>query len=527
MNMTLSTNQQLLEKLSTFTHQSALTCLTTNYTITYEQLNEKVTRIIHYLSGLGIDKDTKVATVIPNSIDSVLFGIAIGRLGATLVPLNPKLGLREVTFILQDASPKAVITATKKHIKVIEDYQKKDPNAIKVLGIPDIEAEGFPDTFKIFRWVDTVNQQITIAQASPADIARIAYTGGTTGTPKGVMHTQQNLVAEMECASIEYPYDDQDKVLFVTPIVHSAGVLMHRSLFAGCHIYIDRSFNPERFLQTVEEEKITSTFVVPTIIYRLIDEAKKNTYDVSSLRNMNYGSSPISSARLKEAFAIFGPTMRQQYGMTECSILISRLTKSDHIWALEHEASVLGSCGKPCLQTEIMLEDVNGNYGTEVKRGEILVKSPCVAVSYYNREDLTKEAFRDGWFYTGDIGEIDENGFLYIVERKKDMIISGGLNIYSVEVEQLINKHPAVAACACIGIPDEDWGEAVCVFVVLRNGKTCTKEELLQYCKEKTSAYMVPKEIIFQDSFPLTTVGKIDKKQLKKPYWENQYRNVH
>lgn len=524
--MTLSTNQQLLTKITRFSHQPALTCLRTGVTITYDELNEKVVRLIHYLDHIGINKDVKVATIIPNSIESILFGVAISRLGATLVPLNHKLGLREVNFILSDAQPKAVITATKKHMELIEEYHA-NTNHTTIIGIPEIEAEYFPDTFTVFDWEDTFYEPITIAQSSPQDIARIAYTGGTTGTPKGVMHTQDNLVAEMLSASIEYPYDDQDKILFCTPIVHSAGVLMNRSLLSGGHIYIDQSFNPTRFLKTVENEKITSTFVVPTIIYRLIDEAKANNYDVSSLRNMNYGSSPISSERLKEAFEIFGPIMRQQYGMTECSILISRLTKSDHVWALKHNPSVLRSCGKPCLQTEIKLLDEHGNSDATVQKGEIMVKSPSVAKGYYNREDLTRESFQNGWFHTGDIGEKDENGFMYIVERKKDMIISGGLNIYSVEVEQLINKHPAVAMSACIGIPDEDWGEAVCVFVVPRDGINCTKEELITFCKEQTSAYMVPKEIIFKDSFPLTTVGKIDKKQLKEPYWKQQTRKVH
>src|SRR5699024_8471057 len=328
-------------------------------------------------------------------------------------------------------------------------------------------------------------------------------------------------------ACIEYPYDDTDKVLFCTPIVHAAGVVLDTILLTGCHIYMDRSFHPASFLQTVQEEKITSAFVVPTIIYRLIDEAKSQTYDVSSLRNLNYGSSPISTERLKEAFDIFGPILRQQYGMTECSILISRLTKTDHVWALEHQPSMLKSCGKPCFHTEIKLVDAQGNRDASVRRGEIIVKSPCVASGYYKQEELTKEAFRDGWFYTGDIGELDDQNYLYIVERKKDMIISGGFNVYSVEVEGLVNQHPAVAMSACIGIPDEVWGEAVCVFVVLREGESCTEEEVIEFCKARTSAYMVPKKVIFKEKFPLTTVGKIDKKELKKPYWENQARKVH
>lgn len=524
--MTISTYQQLLTSLTKYSHQTALTCLTSERTMTYEQLHDKVERLIHYLTSEGVGVKTKVATIIPNSIESVLFGLAINRCGATLVPLNYRLGNREVAFILQDAEPTVVITASKKHHDTISAYKEKNDD-VSVIGLPDIEADNFPSDFTVFNWEETQNGPVEVEYAAPSDLARIAYTGGTTGTPKGVMHTQEALVAEMESACIEYPYDDTDKVLFCTPIVHAAGVLMNRSLLTGCHIYMDRSFHPVSFLQTVQEEKITSAFVVPTIIYRLIDEAKSQTYDVSSLRNLNYGSSPISTERLKEAFDIFGPILRQQYGMTECSILISRLTKTDHVWALEHHPSMLKSCGKPCFHTEIKLVDAQGNRDASVRRGEIIVKSPCVASGYYKQEELTKEAFRDGWFYTGDIGELDDQNYLYIVERKKDMIISGGFNVYSVEVEGLVNQHPAVAMSACIGIPDEVWGEAVCVFVVLREGESCTEEEVIEFCKARTSAYMVPKKVIFKEKFPLTTVGKIDKKELKKPYWENQARKVH
>lgn len=524
--MTINTYQQLLTSLSKYSHQPALTCLVSKRTITYEQLNEKVNRLIEYLISFGVGITTKVATIIPNSIESVLFGLAISRCGATLVPLNYRLGSREVDFILNDAKPTVVITASSEHNQTVCEYMRTNEN-ISVIGLPNIEAETFPKTFTMFDWDQTKSSLNSLPASSPTDLARIAYTGGTTGTPKGVMHTQQALVAEMESACMEYPYDDTDNVLFCTPIVHSAGVLMNRSLLSGCHIYIDRSFDAASFLQTVEDSRITSTFVVPTIIYRLIDEAKRRHYDVSSLRNINYGSSPISSERLKEAFEIFGPVLRQQYGMTECSILITRLTKTDHVWALENDPSMLKSCGKPCLRTEIKLVDEHGNSDSSIRRGEILVKSPCIASGYYQEEELTKEAFQDGWFYTGDIGELDDRDFLYIVERKKDMIISGGFNIYSVEVEGLINQHPDVAMSACIGIPDKDWGESVCAFIVLREGASCTKEEIIDFCKKRTSAYMVPKEVIFKSEFPLTTVGKIDKKKLKKPYWENEERKVH
>lgn len=197
---------------------------------------------------------------------------------------------------------------------------------------------------------------------------------------------------------------------------------------------------------------------------------------MSSLRNMNYGSSPISTERLKEAFTIFGPILRQQYGMTECSILIARLTKSDHLWAYENKPDVLKSCGKPCMLTQIRLIDDNGYDVEPLHPGEIAVKTPSVSVGYYKRPDLTEAAYRDGWFYTGDIGKLDKHGFLHIIERKKDMIISGGFNVYPAEVERLINQHPAVAMSACIGIPHNDWGEAVCIFAVLREGENALRK---------------------------------------------------
>ncbi len=507
-----------------FDHQPALTYLEKNETISYKELQNRVDRIAGYLMQLGAGVGTHIAMSIPNSIESVLFSRAIGRCGAVLVPLNNKLGVSEVDFILADAEPDVVIIATSNHIESVLEYQKGTAGRI-VVGIPGVAID-YPEEFIIFNWDQTVSS-VEFPVAKPDDTALISYTGGTTGTPKGVIHSQKNLAAGLQTASMEYPYDDQDKVLFCTPLVHSAGVLLNRSLLSGSHVYILRSFQPGAFLHAVQNEGITSTFVVPTIIYRLIDEAKEKNYDVSSLRNINYGSSPISPERLKEAFALFGPILRQQYGMTECSILIARLTKSDHQWAYKNKREVLKSCGKPCLGTSIRLVDDHGNCDQTVRRGEIIVKAPYLSSGYYKRPELTENSFRDGWFYTGDIGEIDDSGFLYIVERKKDMIISGGFNVYSVEVERVINQHPAVDMSACIGVPHSDWGEAVCVFVVLRKDKSCSKEELIRFCKERTSSYMVPKEVHFKASLPLTMIGKIDKKKLKEPFWEKVERQVH
>lgn len=516
----------LFTSLNKFDRQPALTCVETNETITYKTLREQVDAAASQLGCLGVQVGKRVAVLIPNSIENVVYNLAVSRCGATVVPLNDKLGMKEIEFILRDAEPQVIIMATQKHIASVLSYQQEiGKQTVTVVGVPGFGID-YPEEFYRMK-IEHKKGCDVFPDASLDDVAILSYTGGTTGTPKGVMHSQRGFGVSLMASCMEYPYDDRDKVLFCTPIIHAAGVLLQRSLASGCHVYIMKAFHPQQFMQIVQTERITSTFVVPTIIYRLIDEAKQKSYDVSSLRNINYGSSPISSERLKEAFEIFGPIFRQQYGMTECSIVIARLTKSDHLFAYEHNLEVLKSCGKPCMLTQIRLVDDKGQDVQPLQPGEIAVKTPSVSIGYYNRPDLTAEAFQDGWFFTGDIGQFDEQGYLHIVERKKDMIISGGFNVYPAEVERIVNQHSKVAMCACIGIPHNDWGEAVCLVAVLREGETCTKEELIEFCKQRTASYMVPKEIIFETSLPLTMVGKIDKKALRKPFWEGAARLVN
>lgn len=518
--MQQTTFQSLLFKgLKRFGDLPAVTLLPAEKTITYKELLEDTERITQYLLQLGVGRGTHVATIIPNSLESVIFGLALQQCGATSVPLGEKLGNSEVELILQESKPKVVIMGTQPHVETIHQYLigTKDSN-VRVIGLPGFDVD-YPDEFELFQWPEK-GTNLEYPVALPEDISVLSYTGGTTGTPKGVMHTQEGLGAAILSAAIEDPLDDREKLLLSTPLVHSAGSLLWRSLISGVHAYVMPSFHPVHFLQAIKEYKITTTFMVPTMLYRLLDVTKKVDYDVSSMRNIYYGASPISQERLKEAFEVFGPIMRQQYGMTECNIVITRLSKGAHYWAYHNNPEVLKSCGKPCLLTEIRIVDENGNDAGPNELGEIVVKSPAMMAGYYLKPELTEAAIRDGWFYTGDIGMLDENGYMYIKDRKKDMIISGGMNVYSSEVERVVNQHPAVALSACIGVPDSDWGEAVCIVVTLREGAECSEEEIIRFCKERTSKYMVPKTVYFQETLPLTPIGKVDKKELKKTYIE-------
>ncbi|PFD45334.1 AMP-dependent synthetase [Bacillus cereus] len=514
----------LLKGIERFGELPAITLLPAEETLTYRELLEKSRCIAEYLLCLGVEKGTHVATLIPNSLENVLFNIAITQCGATLIPLGEKLGIREVDYILKESQPKIVIMGTNPHIQTVHEYlEGAEDGSVHVIGLPGFDIH-YPETFEVFRW-QKQSAFLDLPIVLPDDIALLSYTGGTTGTPKGVMHSQKGLGAAMISACIEDPLDDQDRLLLSTPLVHSAGSILWRSLLSGVHVYIMRGFQAEHIMNAIKDYRITTTFMVPTMLYRLLDLTKKMKYDVSSLRNIYYGASPISQERLKEAFEVFGPVIRQQYGMTECNIVISRFSKSAHMWAFHNKLEALKSCGKPCLMTEVRIIDDYGNDVKPLENGEIIIKSPAMMAGYYQRPELTKKVIRDGWLYTGDIGKRDESGFLYIVDRKKDMIISGGMNVYSAEVERVVNQHPAVSLCTCIGIPHPDWGEAVCVIVSKKKGVSCTEEDIIHFCRQNTSKYMVPKEIYFRDTFPLTTIGKIDKKELKKIYSQQIVEN--
>ncbi|MCZ0872557.1 class I adenylate-forming enzyme family protein [Peribacillus sp. AS_2] len=512
------TFQSLMNKgMKRFGDLPAITLLPNGEMITYDELWKKTERITSYLMRLGAGRGVRIATIIPNSLESVMFGLAVQQCGATLVPLSEKLGKREIQFILKEAKPEVVIIATQTHFDTFLEYlEEMKKEEVHVIGLPGFNSN-YPEEFELFKCPGEINN-LDLPTAEEDDIALLSYTGGTTGTPKGVMHSQKGLGAAILSAAIEDPLDDRDRVLLSTPIVHSAGSLLWRSLVSGVHVYVMGSFDAAAFIQAIKEHEITTTFMVPTMLYRLLDQTKKMEYDMSSMRNIFYGASPISQKRLKEAFEVFGPIMRQQYGMTECNIVISRLSKSAHVWAYHNNPEVLKSCGKPCILTEVRLIDENGNDVKPTEFGEIIVKSPAMMVGYYQRPDLTHEYIRDGWFYTGDIGKWDESGYLYIVDRKKDMIITGGMNVYSSEVERVVNQHPSVALSACIGVPHPDWGEVVCVVIALHEGLSCTSEELIDFCKQRTSKYMVPKIAYFLDKFPLTPIGKIDKKELRKMF---------
>jgi acyl-CoA synthetase (AMP-forming)/AMP-acid ligase II len=287
------------------------------------------------------------------------------------------------------------------------------------------------------------------------------------------------------------------------------------------------SFDIEEFLKTIQDERITNLMLVPTMIVRLLNHPSLKKYNLSSLRSIGYGAAPMAEDKIKEAVKVFGPILSQGYGQVEAPMTITRLSQEDHLTdGSPEKAKRLLSAGKPYLDVEVKIVDDDDNEMPTGEVGEIIVRSDHQMVGYWKNEEQTRIALRNGWVHTRDMGYMDELGYLYLVDRKGDMIISGGFNIFPREIEELLNNHPSVLEVAVVGVPDEEWGEAVKAVVVFKQGKEATEKELIEYCKKTLSGYKRPKTIEFLPELPKNNIGKIDKKTIKAKYWAGRSRNI-
>jgi fatty-acyl-CoA synthase len=369
---------------------------------------------------------------------------------------------------------------------------------------------------------ESIGSYRAVDGADTNDIALLSYTGGTTGKSKGAMRRHSSAAAMTNATLADFELPQTPRYLAVAPITHVAGTKVVPTLIRGGTVHLMSGFDPEAILATIARERINFSLLVPTMIYGLLDCAALDDADLSSLELLLYGASPMSPTRLLEGLERIGPVFSQLYGQTEC-YPIAVLSKADHDRA---RPELFAACGQPGASCAVRLLDEDGNDVTDGSPGEICVRAPQAMEGYWNRPDLTSEAVRDGWLRTGDIARADERGYLYIVDRTKDMIVSGGFNIFPREVEDALTTHAAVSIAAVIGVPDAKWGEAVLALIVRRPGAEVSAEELVAKVKALKGSAYAPKSIEFVESLPLTAVGKVDKKALRKTYWATQSRMV-
>jgi fatty-acyl-CoA synthase len=371
---------------------------------------------------------------------------------------------------------------------------------------------------------------LVASELDPEAVVSITYTGGTTGTPKGVVGTAGSMAAMTQVQLAEWEWPVAPRFLMCTPLSHAGAAFFLPTLMTGGSMVVLPRFEPGEVLHAIERHRITATMLVPSMIYALLDHPDADTVDLSSLETVYYGASAMNPVRLADAIRRWGPVFAQYYGQSECPMVISYLTKADHDLGRPER---LASCGRPSAFLRTALLDAEDKPVTVGEPGEICVAGPVLAQGYWNLPEATAETFRDGWLRTGDVARADDDGFWYIVDRTKDMIVTGGFNVFPREIEDVVAEHPAVAQVAVIGVPDEKWGEAVTAVVVLRPGEATDEEsaarltgELRASVKQRKGSVHAPKQVVVVDALPLTGLGKPDKKALRARFWEGRDRAV-
>lgn len=466
---------------------------------TYQQAGEQSCQIAHALRAGGFVAEQRGAVLAPNDPTAWICVLGLWRAGMSWIPINPAYKVGEIERLLAGLRCDVVFVHADMAAHSAE-LRRRLPSVLQWVELNEIEAF-------------TAGQPSSPPDPAGTDdlIAVVAPTGGTTGPAKGVLTTHRGMANALAQLMLAYDYPSGAPVvnLAAAPMTHTAGVLGLVASARGGTVTVLRRARPDALLDAIERHRVTEVFLPPTVIYRLLSTAGITSRDLSSLRHVLYGSAPMSVAKIREAIDLFGPIFTQAYGQTEAPLAISYL-KSD-----EHHGERLASCGRPGPLARVEILSPDGELLPPGSTGEICVRGELVMAGYDDDPERSQWALRDGWLHTGDVGHFDHEGYLYMTDRLKDIIISGGLNIYPGEIEQVIWSHPAVSDCAVIGVPDEDWGEAVTAVVELVPGGAVTSEELTVRCRERLDAVRTPKRIHFVESLPRSPNGKVLKRELR------------
>jgi acyl-CoA synthetase (AMP-forming)/AMP-acid ligase II len=496
------------------------------HALTYADLGAQVNRLANALAGIGLRPGERVALLMWNRPEYVVCDFAAATAGLVKVPLNHLLTRDEVRFRIEDSEAAAVV-CDEHFAPMVDELVAECPSLRHRICITENDRRA-PAGFT--RFVDL----LTRGAARDPDIAvghddllGIMYTGGTTGRSKGVMHTHKSVQAICFSEALEMDVARGDVMLQVAPLPHATQfMLLPGFLRGGTHVLM-KKFDPDEVLRTIARERVSWTFMVPTMIYVLLDEASLGKYDRASLRTVIYGAAPMSPDKLERAIDLMGPVFLQVYAQMEVANQTTTLTKEDHVEALRTARYRLGSCGRPIAIAQVRLVDGDDRDVRPGEAGEILIRGPHMMRGYWRREEETAKTMRGGWIHSADVAKADADGFIYIVDRAKDMIISGGMNVYSVEVENVLMEHPDIREACVIGVPDDKWGEAVVALVVPREGARLESQELIGFAGRTLAAYSRPKRVEFVTEIPKTPYGKMDKKAIRARFWKDQERQVH
>ena len=498
-------------------------------TLTGGELAERISQYIQAFEALGAGTGSAVGLLSLNRPEVLMIVSASQTQGYRRTALHPLGSLDDHAYVLTDAEVTSLIIDpnpmfTERALGLLERVDSL--KQILTIGpVPDALADVAVDLN-----AEAAKYQprpLVAAELPPDQVIGLTYTGGTTGKPKGVMMTVQTTSTMTSIQLSEWEWPENPRFLMITPLSHAGAAFFMPTVVKGGEMIVLSKFDPGEVLRVIEEQKITATMVVPSMLYALLDHPDSRTRDLSSLETVYYGASAINPVRLKEAIDRFGPIFAQYYGQSEAPMAITYLARG------EHDEKRLTSCGRPTLFARTALLGEDGTPVPPGEVGEICVSGPLLSGGYWKLPDATAETFRDGWMHTGDLAREDEDGFWFIVDRVKDMIVTGGFNVYPREVEDVVAEHRAVAQVCVVGTPDEKWGEAVTAVVVLREDAprdqesiTAMTAEIQAAVKDRKGSVQSPKQVVIVESLPLTGLGKPDKKAVRAKFWEGAGRAV-
>jgi fatty-acyl-CoA synthase len=495
-------------------------------TLTGAQTAARISQYVQAFEALGAGSGTHAALLALNRPE-VLFILGAGQTqGYRRTSLHPLGSADDHAYVINDAGIASLIIDpyfAERALQLLE----KCPKLTQVLTIGPVPAELSAVGTDLVAAAAEFSPQPLTARVLPSDhITSITYTGGTTGKPKGVIGLSGSFSTMTQIQLAEWEWPENPRFLMCTPLSHAGAAFFVPVVIKGGTLLVLPRFDPAEVLRTIEEQRITATMLVPTMLYALLDHPDSHTRDLSSLETVYYGASAINPARLKDAIDRFGPIFAQYYGQSEAPMVITYLAKQDHVTGDERR---LTSCGRPSAFIRAALLDEKGEPVPVGEPGEICVSGPLLSGGYWQLPDETAETFRDGWLHTGDVAREDEDGFWYIVDRTKDMIVTGGFNVFPREVEDVVAEHPMVAQVGVIGVPHEKFGEAVTAVVVLRpdaprdEGSIARMTaEIQDAVKERKGSVQAPKQVLVRDELPLTPLGKPDKKALRAQFWTGE-----
>lgn len=479
-------------------------------TLSVAEVRDATSRYCQALASLGVGAGARVGLLSPNRPEVLHVSHASQLLAAVYMPMHPLGGVADHLHAIQDANVDLLIFDAGKYAGRAAELAERVPGLrLVALGESPLGDDlcALAERF--------TPQRLVAPRVQASDVTRLGYSGGTTGKPKSLTTTQRVSLATLQLMMAEWEWPSPPRVLSCAPLSHAGAAMALPTLLKGGTLMVLPGFEPVAVMQAIQDHRINCMLVVPTMIYALLDHPRFDEFDLSSLETVFYGASAMSPARLKEAIERIGPVFAQYYGQAEVPMVITYMRKADHD---PNDLRRLASCGRPTPWLRIELLDAENRPVPDGEPGEICVQGPLVFDGYRDNAELTAQTWAGGWHHTGDVAVRDPDGFLRIVDRTKDMIITGGFNVYPREIEDILSEHPAVAQVAVIGAPHPKWGEAVKAVVVLRPGQTATPDELTALVAARKGSFQAPKAVQFVETIPQTPVGKPDKKAVRALY---------